>query len=103
MDSIALFSGPQHVMIDCNEAMLETSGFDPRGMPAREAFPGYTNLQRLMDLCYRKGRSYEVEFPDGLWVTYPWHDASGSGIATAWRARQVVGSLPQTPPVIVAA
>ena len=94
MDAFFVCAGPQHVIIEVNEAGLGTAGFDPRGMPSREAFPEYGDLQRLMDVCYRTGERQVVYLEYATWVTFRWED----GVVTAYRPHPAAAGLPRTSP-----
>ena len=104
MDAICVCEGPLHVIIECNDALITTGGIDPRGLPAREAYCGFEDLQRLMDVCYRTGEEQVVYMDDGAtWLTFRWEDEHASGVATAYRPHPVSANLPSSVAPSVAA
>lgn len=104
----AAYRGPQHVIIACDIGMLEDLGFDPRGMPTREAYnrPGDDEYQALMDRVYATGQPIAVRdarAPDGTsgrLVIVPLRDDVGVwGLSVLWIARpRGVVPLPSAPP-----
>lgn len=97
-DSIwGAYRGPQHVIIARCDGMTEAIGFDPLGMPAREAFSSPVVLSRL-DTVYRTGRADSLMVPvrggrEGLLVIVPLRDEGGVwGVTTLWKARQPVAT-----------
>ena len=88
--------GPQHVIIDCCEGMVEDLGFDPRGMPTREVYdrPGDDAYLRLMDRVYATGEPLyiphapAIDGTQGRLVIAPLRDEHGIwGVTLLWKAR----------------
>jgi hypothetical protein len=101
VDAVTICEGPQHVIVACNDRLIETAGFDPVGLPAREAFCGYESLQRLMDKTYATGRTYYATVDGGAWVSLPYHrDGQVVGVMTGFRLSRVP-ALPE-PRLLVA-
>jgi hypothetical protein len=104
LDAITIYQGPAHRIVSMSPEMLELTGFDAIGMPAREVFPGYGETQRLMDQVYRTGvaaHRFDVT-PDGRggWtVIVPWLDHGVVvGLVTNWReSMRPVAPLPLRP------
>lgn len=94
----AAYRGPQHVIVDCCEGMVEDLGFDPRGMPTREVYnrPGDGAYQALMDRAYATGCPIVVhEAPSldgtvGRLVIVPLRDEAGVwGLSLLWKAHRL--------------
>lgn len=85
--AIAIYRGPQHVIVAANCEFLAAIDFDPVGLPAREAFPGHEGAQDAMDRVYRTGKAELFHEPAAVLLIEALRDASGQvwGIATAWR------------------
>jgi hypothetical protein len=63
----------------------EISGFDPTGMPAREAFPDYDAAQDAMDQAFRSGLSVTHHEHDAVLRIRPlWFEGRVWGLATCW-------------------
>lgn len=108
----AAYRGPCHVIVDCDDGMETLLGFDPRGMPAREAFhqPIDSLGQRLMDEVYATGVAGAMESPDrdgnmGIVVIVPLRDEYGVwGLTTLWLSHRPVAtprpSAPASPTLL---
>lgn len=95
---MGVFEGPQHVCRWANEALIEGSGFDPTGMPAREAWPDEDLAQDRMDLAYRRGQSRTYHHPEAVLRVRPlWDEDQVWGVATAWAPRIALRRLEARP------
>jgi hypothetical protein len=58
--------------------MIEFFGFDPTGMPIREAFPGghYGEFHAVLDRVYATGVPEEISRPIGQVTVLPWRSGS---------------------------
>lgn len=83
--AIAIFESAAFICIYVNAALVAISGFDPTGMPAREAFPDFDAAQAAMDRCYESGMSVTHREPDALMRIRPlWRDGRVWAVATCW-------------------
>lgn len=92
--AIAVYRGPAHVIVSANETYLTAAGFDPRGMPYREAFPQpeYGQIADLFDEVYLAGIITEAHLrtPHGvarLVIAPVWQGGQVCGVATHWQER----------------
>lgn len=105
MDAIGLFEGRQHVTRWASPGLVELVGFDPTGMPAREAFPGYTAAQALMDRCLATGLPQErveagMDGSTGVLVILPLIVRGRvAGVTTGYRAVPQRHPAPAAPAV----
>jgi hypothetical protein len=90
VDSICIVEGLSHVVIYANDVCIETAGFDPTGMPAREAWVGWEHLQDLMDRTLISGRSYFRDIDGGTFVSLPYRrDGAVVGVLCGFRLAPV--------------
>jgi hypothetical protein len=87
------YRGAAHVIVDCCDGAIEALGFDPRGMPAREAFASAEVIGAL-DAVYLTGCPYAMDSPDregnlGTVVIVPLADEQGVwGLSSLWKVLQ---------------
>jgi hypothetical protein len=67
---LAEFRGPGHVLVRVNEAYREVFG-EPIGVPAREAFPDFSEVHALMDRVFASGRPGKIILPGRVVVVAP--------------------------------
>src|SRR4051812_43624221 len=80
-----VFEGPAQVCRYANEVLVEWSGFDPTGMPAREAFPDNDAVQEAMMQALQTGRSVTHHAPDGVVRIRPLRfEGRVWAVATCW-------------------
>jgi hypothetical protein len=72
--SVGLYRGACHVIEFMSPELIEVAGFDPTGMPVREAFPdaAYRDLFAVMDRVYATGRLESTLRASGLVTVLPW-------------------------------
>lgn len=90
-DALAVYEGSQHVIRWVSPRLVELAGFDPVGMPVREAFPQpeYAETHRRMDRVLVTGVPEDFPLPDtsgnpGVLVIR--RRAGGEGVMTGFRA-----------------
>ena len=91
MTAIAIWRGPQHILVDGNDVQREITPEEAWGRPAREVFNTeiYAETLSAMDLVYETGE------PMTLYVENSATGARGTytimplveGLATLWRQR----------------
>lgn len=101
MAAVALFRGPVHVMIRCNDEVLAVGGRDGRGMPVREAFPEkrYSDVHLAMDDTFASGRTITLVRPHGVLVIRPRLGARGRivGVGTYFEPVPLLPPRPRQP------